>query len=283
MSKREISAEKIELLVEELCTKANTEIREDVKDALDAAYSSEDEGSISEKMIKVLQDNAHVAKDEKLPLCQDTGMVGVFIEMGDDVVINDGGINEAVNLGVERAYRDNFFRKSVVADPLTRENTGTNTPAIIHIDMVEGDKIKISVMPKGFGSENKGQIKMFNPTAGRDEIVNFCVETVKAAGPDACPPYVLGIGIGGTMEYAAFMSKKSLLRQIDQSSPKPHVAEMEHLIKDGANVLNVGVMGLGGKVTVLGVNIETFPTHIAGLPVAVNICCHALRSATGVI
>ena len=283
MNKREISSGKIEQLVEELCIKANTELREDVKTALDAAYSSEGEGTISEKMMKVLQKNASIAEQEKLPLCQDTGMVCVFIEIGKEVVIVDDGINEAVDQGVERAYRDNFFRKSVVADPLTRENTGTNTPAITHIDIVEGDKVKVSVMPKGFGSENKGRIKMFNPTAQRDEIVEFCVETVKDAGPDACPPYVLGIGVGGTMEHCAFLAKKALLRKIDQSSPKPHIAEMEHLIKEQSNALSVGVMGLGGKTTVLGVNIETFPTHIAGLPVAINICCHALRSATGVI
>lgn len=283
MSKREISVEMIEKKVEELCVKANTELREDVRDAIDLAYSEEAQGSISEKMMKVLQDNARVAKKEKLPLCQDTGMVCVFVELGNEVDIADDGINEAIDRGVERAYRDNFFRNSVVADPVTRGNTGTNTPAITHIEIVEGDRMRISVMPKGFGSENKGQIKMFNPTAQRDEIVDFCVEVVNEAGPDACPPFVLGVGIGGTMEHAAFIAKKALLREIGQSNPKPHIAEMEHLIKDKANALGVGVMGLGGKVTVLGVNIETFPTHIAGLPVAVNMCCHALRSATGVI
>jgi fumarate hydratase subunit alpha len=230
-------------------------------------------------MLKVLVDNAKMAEDKKIPLCQDTGLVVVLLNIGRDVVLSGGDVKEAVNEGVKEAYKEGFFRNSVVEDPLMRKNTGTNTPAAIHIDIVDGKNVEILVMPKGFGSENKSRLVMMNPTARPEEIIDFCVETVKMAGPDACPPYVLGVGIGGTMDTCAYMAKKALFRPLSERNPKPHIEDLEKRIKEKANELGIGVMGLGGGSTVMGVNIEAGPTHIAGLPVAVNVGCHALRSA----
>jgi len=280
---RVVRSSEIENTVRELCLKANTELRPDVLEALRSVYDREKEGSISKKMLGALLANASVAAGEKLALCQDTGMVAVFIQMGGNVTVSGGNLLEAVNRGVEKAYVEGFFRKSVVDDPLIRKNTGTNTPAIIHLDIVEGDNIDISVMPKGFGSENKSRTAMLNPTCKAEEIADFCVETVKLAGPDACPPYILGIGVGGTLESCALAAKKALLRPITEKNPKPHVAELEKMIFEQANSLDIGVMGLGGHSTVMGVNVEFIPTHIAGCPVAVNMCCHSLRSASAVL
>ena len=283
MTVRRISAEDIEKTVQRLCVKANTVLREDVLTALKNFYEGEKEGTLSKTMLGVLIENAKIAAEESMPLCQDTGLLTVFIEMGKDVIITDGGVVDVVNKGVEKAYKENFFRKSVVEDPLVRNNTGTNTPAVVHIDVTDGDKLAVSVMPKGFGAENKSRMVMLNPTCGAEEIIDFCVETVKIAGPDACPPYIIGVGIGGTMEECALLAKKALLRDITRSNPKPHIAELEQEIQKRGNGLDIGVMGLGGLTTVMGVNIEEAPTHIAGLPVAVNISCHALRSASAVI
>ncbi len=283
MSGGMIMVSDIEKTVEKLCIEANTVLRPDVLEALKESCRKEEEGSLSKKMLGVLLSNARIAKEKGLPLCQDTGIAAVFIDMGRDVVVNEGDIILAVNNGVEKAYKEGYFRKSVVEDPILRNNTGTNTPAVIHVDIVEGDRMSISVMPKGFGSENKSRIKMMNPTCGPDDIVDFCVEAVRKAGPDACPPYVLGIGLGGTIEWCAYLAKKALLRPVNSEHPKPHIAEMERRIKEKANTLEIGVMGLGGLTTVMGVNIEEASTHIAGLPVAVNISCHALRSASAVI
>lgn len=280
MSGRVIEATDIEKTVEKLCVEANTVLRPDVLKALEEAHALEEKGSQSERMLGVLLENAKIAKDTGLPICQDTGMVSVFIDMGKEVVVEGGNIFQAVDEGVERSYEKNFFRKSVVDDPILRNNTGTNTPAITHVDLVPGDHIKISVLPKGFGCENKSRLVMLNPTCGQDEIVEFCVDTVRMSGPDACPPYVLGIGLGGTAEKCAYLAKKALLRPVGSENPKEHIAKIEREIKQKANALNVGVMGLGGKTTVMQVSIEEFPTHIAGLPVAVNISCNALRSAT---
>ncbi len=280
MSGRTVKASDIEKAVAKICLEANTVLREDVLAALEEAYRGSEKESGPAAMLEVLVENAKIAKKTKLPICQDTGMAAVFVELGRDVVVSDGNIFQAIDAGVEKAYKEGFFRKSVVADPILRDNTGTNTPAMVHIDPVEGDKITISVMPKGFGSENKSAIAMLNPTSTPKDIIDFCVGTVKKAGPDACPPYVLGIGIGGTMEMCAFLAKKALLRPIDKANAKSHIAKLEEEIKVGANELKIGTMGLGGDHTVIGVNIETAPTHIAGLPVAVNISCHALRSAS---
>ena len=268
--------------MDELCIKANTVLRVDVLEGLKGAYEKEKGGTASKEMLGILLENAEIAKKESLPLCQDTGLAAVFVELGSDVVV-DGNIIDAVNEGIEKAYREGNFRKSVVDDPIIRKNTGTNTPGVIHVDIVKGDKLKISVMPKGFGSENKSRMVMLNPTSTDEDVIAFCVETVKKAGPDACPPYVLGIGIGGTMDQCALMAKKALLRPLHSSNPKSHINEIETKIEERSNALKIGVMGLGGESTVLGVNIEEVPTHIAGLPVAVNVACHALRSASAEI
>jgi len=283
MTRREIKASEIERTVKTLCIKANTVLRRDVLAAMEEACRKEKEGSLAKRMMEVLLENARIAEKKSIPICQDTGMVTVFIEMGKDAVICDGSLPEAIDSGVRTAYEEGFFRKSVVGDPLVRNNTGTNTPAVIHLDIVDGDKLNVSVIPKGFGSENKSRLAMLSPTGVRDGVIDFCVETVKKAGPDACPPYVPGVGLGGTMESCALLAKKALLRQITESNPKAHIAELERAIKEKANALGIGVMGLGGPATVMGVNIEEFPTHIAGCPVAVNLSCYALRSASGTI
>lgn len=279
---REISVRKVEEVVEDLFVKANIELRKDVLSALEELYAEEGQDK-AKRMLKVLIDNANIASGENIPICQDTGMSLVFLNIGSEVVFTGGSLNDAINSGVEKAYDKAHLRKSVVADPLLRDNTGTNTPALTHIEITGGDKLEITVMPKGFGSENKGMIKMLNPTAGKEGIIDFCVETVKKAGPDACPPYILGIGIGGTMETCTFLAKKALIREVKSINSKKHIADLEKEIKEKVSALEIGVMGLGGKSTVLGVNIETAPTHIAGLPVAINISCHALRSARAVI
>ncbi|MFH1847467.1 MAG: fumarate hydratase [Candidatus Omnitrophota bacterium] len=280
---RNIKTKDIERIVEKLCVKANMILRKDVLNEIERLFSGEKAGSLSKKMLGVLIENAGIARSQNVPLCQDTGMVVVFIELGEDVRIYGGYLYEAVNNGVKKAYIEKGLRKSVVDDPIRRNNTGTNTPAIIHIDITKGEKLGITVMPKGFGSENKSSIAMLNPTCSVDDIAAFCVNVVKKAGPDACPPYVLGVGIGGTMDYCALLAKKALLRPINKDNSKVYISDLEKKIKDRANDLNIGVMGLGGKTTVLGVNIETAPTHIAGMPVAVNLSCHALRSARAVM
>ena len=282
MSIRYVDAEVVKNTVRELCVQANTILRPDVLEAIKKLHRSETL-PLAAKMLEVLIQNADIAHRDTLPLCQDTGMVTVFMTIGCDVVVRGVNITESVNEGVAAAYREGHFRKSIVADPLLRVNTGTNTPAVVHIDVTDGDKVEIAVMPKGFGSENKGRMVMLNPTAGSEEIVNFCVETVRLAGPDACPPYILGVGLGGTMEQCAGLAKKALLRPLSSVSAKPHIAELERKIKVKTNELEIGVMGLGGASTVMAVLVAEAPTHIAGLPMAVNLSCHALRSASAVI
>ncbi len=280
---RRISERQIQDTVKALFIKANNVLRPDVFLALNAARRREKVGTVSAKMMSMLVENARIAREESIPICQDTGMATVFLEIGMDVDTSGIDVVSAVNKGVARAYKEGFFRQSVVKDPILRGNTRDNTPAMVHIDMVKGSKIGIHVMPKGFGSENKSRSVMLNPTAGVGKIFDFCVDTVKMAGPDACPPYVLGIGIGGTAEVCALLAKKALLRPINKRNKEKHLAKLERMIAAKANRLGIGVMGLGGKTTVLGVNIEACPTHIAGLPVAVNVSCHALRSASAII
>ncbi|MGB2661042.1 MAG: fumarate hydratase [Candidatus Omnitrophota bacterium] len=283
MSVRKINVGEIKQTVKALLLKANIELRSDVLQALEELYRKEEGGTQAKNMLGILVENANIAREKRIPICQDTGLAVVFLNIGGNVVLDGGDIKAAVNEGVEEAYKEGSFRNSVVEDPITRKNTGTNAPASIHIDIVEGDNIEISVMPKGFGSENKSRLIMMNPTADSEKIVDFCVETVKIAGPDACPPYVLGVGIGGTMESCALLAKKALFRPINESNPKPHLAELEKKIKEKCNALGIGVMGLGGGSTVMGVGVEAGPTHIAGLPVAVNVGCHALRSASTIL
>jgi fumarate hydratase subunit alpha len=279
---REISVQKIKEIVTDLCLKANYELRKDVLKALKASLKKE-KSARSANMIKAIIENAKVAKKKRIAICQDTGFVSVYVELGSSVVLSGGDLADAINKGVEEAYKKGYLRKSVVNSPFIRKNTLTNTPALIHVDLVEGDRVKITVSPKGFGSENKSSIKMFKPTASWEQVKEFILDAVKKAGPDACPPVILGIGIGGTFDHAAYMAKKALLRHLGGRNPKRYLNVLEKELLRSINALNIGPMGMGGKTTVLGVNIEEFPTHIAGLPVAVSVSCHATRSAEKIL
>lgn len=274
---REIDAKKIRETVAELCLKANFELRPDILRALKSALKKETNAR-ARNMLKAIIENARLAKKKRMAICQDTGLVSIYLEIGSDCLIK-GDLEDALNKGVEDAYKKGYLRKSVVGDSLIRKNTNTNTPCIVVTNIVKGDRIKITVSPKGFGSENKSAIKMLKPTASENQIIDFVLDVVKNAGPDACPPLVLGIGIGGTFDYAAALSKKALLRPIETKNTKKHFRALEKDILKAVNSSGIGPMGLGGKTTVLGVNIEEFPTHIAGLPVAVSVSCHATRSA----
>ncbi len=254
-------------------------MRKDVLSALKSAYQKET-NSRAKEMLKTIIENADIAKKEKLAICQDTGLPVVFAEIGQNVRII-GDLNKAINKGIDLGYKNAYLRNSVIGDPLLRGKS-KYSPAVIHIDLVKGNKLKLTVLPKGFGCENKSQMKMFNPTAGIKEIKDFIVKVVKDAGPDACPPYVVGIGIGGTADLATLLAKKALIKKLNAKRYSLYAKLEKDLLKH-INKLNIGPMGLGGKTTALAVNIETYPTHIAGLPVAVNISCHALRSATKII
>lgn len=275
---REIEVNEIIDAVRELCIKANCVLNDDVYNALEAAKNTE-KSPIGKEILCQLTDNADIAKNENVPICQDTGMAIVFVELGQEVHINGGLLTDAINEGVRRGYRDGYLRKSVVSDPFIRENTKDNTPAIIHYDIVEGDKIKIIVAPKGFGSENMSKIYMLKPSAGIEGAKDAIVQAVDEAGPNPCPPMVVGVGVGGNFEMAALLAKKALLRPIGSHSDKPHLREMEEELLQRMNSLGIGPQGLGGVTTVLGVNVESFPTHIAGMPISVNISCHVTRHA----
>ena len=273
---RSIKVQTIERAIERLCLKANFYLRPDVVTGLKRALRIET-SPLGKEILKMIIENQVIACREKIPLCQDTGMVVVFLEIGQGVKITGGNFEKAVNRGVSRAYLKGYLRSSIVRDPLIRINTGDNTPAVIHTRIVPGSRIKIYVAPKGFGSENAGSLHMFKPTAAQNEIIDYMVAAVARAGGGACPPFILGIGIGGTMEKASLLSKEALLRPIDRPNPERHLARLERKILEKINGLGLGPMGLGGKVTALGVNILTFPTHLAGLPVALTIACHSLR------
>ena len=275
---REIEVNEIIDAVRELCIKANCVLNDEVYNALEAAKNT-DKSPIGKEILCQLIDNADIAKNENVPICQDTGMAIVFVELGQEVHIKGGLLTDAINEGVRRGYRDGYLRKSVVSDPFIRENTKDNTPAIIHYDIVEGDKIKIIVAPKGFGSENMSKIYMLKPSAGIEGAKDAIVQAVDEAGPNPCPPMVVGVGVGGNFEMAALLAKKALLRPIGSHSDKPHLREMEEELLQRMNSLGIGPQGLGGVTTVLGVNVESFPTHIAGMPIAVNISCHVTRHA----
>ena len=223
------------------------------------------------------------AKDEHVAICQDTGMAIIFLEVGQDVHFVGGSLQDAINLGVADGYTRGYLRKSIVGDPIERVNTNDNTPAIVHTTIVQGDKVKIDVCPKGFGSENMSALKMFTPSATNDDIINFVVDTISKAGSNPCPPIVVGVGIGGNFEYSAYLAKKALCRDVSVRNPKPLYAELEQKMLDGINALGIGPQGFGGTVTALAVNIEEYPTHIAGLPVAVNVGCHVTRHATAIL
>lgn len=275
---REIDAKKIKKAVSDLCIEANVSLREDILSALKKALRAERDPN-AKGILKEIIDNAKTARDEKLPICQDTGMAVVYCDIGQELLITGGRFEDAVNEGARDGYRKGYLRKSVVASPLERENTQTNAPCVIHSRIVPGSRMKITVSPKGFGSENKSALAMFKPTASFDEIKSFIIETVKKSGAGACPPLVLGVGMGGTFEKAAQLAKRALLCPVDKKNTDRHLERMEKKLLDDINRSGIGPMGLGGKTTALGVNILEFPTHIAGLPVAVCVSCHATRSA----
>ncbi len=275
---REIDSKRITEEVKRMCMEVNTHLSEDVSDALEAAAGRED-SPIGQRILGQLQENLQIAGEEKIPICQDTGMAVVFIRMGQDVHVS-GSIEDAVNEGVRQGYEEGYLRKSVVGDPIERVNTKDNTPAVIHYEVVSGDEFEITLAPKGFGSENMSVLKMLKPADGIEGVKQVILDAVAAAGPNACPPVVIGVGIGGTFEKCALLAKKALTRKLDSESPIPWVRELEQEMLDKINALGVGPGGLGGSVTALGLNVETYPTHIAGLPVAVNICCHVNRHIT---
>ena len=280
MEPRKITCGEITAAVKKLFIDCNYFIGEDILCALRSAKESE-ESPVGKSVLDQIIENDILAAKEELPLCQDTGMAVLFVEYGDKVFVTDGSFDDAVNEGVRRAYRDGYLRKSVVSDPVfDRVNTKDNTPAIIHTKIVRGDKIKITAGGKGFGSENMSAIKMLTPSYGAEGVKKFILDTVRAAGPNPCPPIVVGVGIGGTFERAAQLAKKATFRPVDTENQDKRYAEMERELLTEINKMGFGPAGLGGNTTAIGVNIETSPTHIAGMPVAVNICCHAARHAS---
>ncbi len=275
---REIDVKKVTETVAEMCIEANHFLTPDMKEALNRAADRE-KAPLGKKVLEQLQDNLKIAGEDMIPICQDTGMAVLFVEVGQEVHFAGGDLEEALQEGVRRGYTDGFLRKSVVRDPLDRVNTGDNTPAVIHYSIVSGDKVKITFAPKGFGSENMSRIFMLKPADGIAGVKKAILAAVHDAGPNACPPMVIGVGIGGTFEKCAILSKKALTRPLDHPSEIPYVRELEQEMLEKINRSGIGPGGLGGSTTALAVNIETYPTHIAGLPVAVNICCHVNRHA----
>lgn len=279
---REVNVNEIINTVKELCIKANKVLPDDLADCIKCGLDNETK-ELPKSIMGDIVKNLDCAAELDIPICQDTGMAIVFAEIGQEVHIVGGGFEEAVNEGVSRGYTEGLLRKSVVSDPLERVNTNDNTPAVIHTRLVPGDKITLTVAPKGFGSENMSRIKMFTPSATKEDIMDFVIETVIIAGGNPCPPIVLGVGIGGSFEQCAYLAKKALCRCVSVRNEKPLYAEMEKELLKRVNETNVGPQGFGGKTTALAVNIETAPTHIAGLPVAVNVGCHVTRHASAEI
>jgi fumarate hydratase subunit alpha len=275
---REIKVSQITEAIRKLCIDANYYLGSDIKNRLIKSHDEED-WDIAKGILNKILVNADIAKNEEMPMCQDTGVACVFIEIGQEVQVVGGALEDAINEGVRQGYKDGYLRKSVVKDPLDRVNTKDNTPAMIYYNIVPGDKLKITVAPKGFGSENMSQIKMLKPSDGLQGVKDFIIKVVKEAGPNPCPPIIVGVGIGGTFDKAATIAKKALIRSIDVRNENPFYAELEEELVTIINELGIGPQGFGGKTTALAVNIETYPTHIAGLPVAVNINCHATRHA----
>lgn len=273
---RTINTDKITETIKEMCMQVNVCLSDDVKEALLSGKEKE-ESPIGRQILNQLEENMEIAKESRIPICQDTGMTVVFLKIGQDVHIEGGYIEDAVNEGIRQGYEQGYLRKSVVGDPLIRENTKDNTPGVIHYEIIPGDKIEITVAPKGFGSENMSRLFMLKPADGIEGVKKAILESVEAAGPNACPPMVIGVGIGGTFEKCAILAKKALTRDLNSHSPIPYIKELEEEMLEQVNKLGIGPGGLGGRVTAIGLNIETYPTHIAGLPVAVNICCHVNR------
>lgn len=279
---RTINVDEITKNIKEMCIEANHYLSSDMKDAVKEAAATE-KSPLGKKILEQLETNLEIADKDMIPICQDTGMAVIFIKIGQDVHFEGGVLEDAINEGVRQGYVEGYLRKSVVGDPLIRENTKDNTPAIIHYEMVSGDKVEITVAPKGFGSENMSRVFMLKPADGIEGVKDAIITAVKDAGPNACPPMVIGVGIGGTFEKCAIMAKKALTRDINKRSEIPYVKEMEEELLDRVNKTGIGPGGLGGITTALAVNINTYPTHIAGLPVAVNICCHVNRHAVRTI
>lgn len=279
---RTISTDEIIKNIKEMCIEANYYLSDDMKDKIDHACQVE-ESPLGRQILSQLEENMQIAESSQIPICQDTGMAVVFLKIGQDVHIEGMNLEDAVNEGIRQGYVEGYLRKSVVGDPLLRENTKDNTPGIIHYEIVPGENIDITVAPKGFGSENMSRVYMLKPADGIDGVKDAVLDAVKLAGPNACPPVVVGVGVGGTFEKCALLAKKALTRDIDSENSIEYVAELEKELLNEINKLNIGPGGLGGNVTALGVNIETYPTHIAGLPVAVNMCCHVNRHKKRVI
>ena len=279
---REIDVSRITEVVERLSIEANVHLPEDVKCAIRCSRACED-GAIAKGVLDNIIENFEIADRENVPICQDTGMACVFLEIGQDVHFVGGNLREAVDEGVRRGYDKGYLRKSVVADPIRRGNTGDNTPAMLYTEIVPGENVTITVGPKGFGSENMSMIRMFKPSAGLQGIKDFIIEAVETAGPNPCPPMVIGVGIGGTFDKAALLAKKALMRPVDSSHPDPFYADLEKEMLEKINTLGIGPQGFGGKTTALALNIETLPTHIAGMPCAININCHVTRHKTEVL
>lgn len=279
---REVNVSIITDNIKEMCIEANHFLTDDMKNVFENAVKNE-ESAIGKQVLGQLEENLKVAGEDMIPICQDTGMAVVFINVGQDVHLIGGDITDAINEGVRRGYVEGYLRKSVVKDPIYRENTKDNTPAVIHFNIVPGDKVDITVAPKGFGSENMSRVFMLKPADGIEGVKEAILTAVKDAGPNACPPMVVGVGIGGTFEKCAYLAKKALTRDLNEESPVEYVRNLEKEMLEKINKLGIGPGGLGGTQTALAINIETYPTHIAGLPVAVNICCHVNRHSHRVI
>lgn len=279
---RTIDVAEIKENIKEMCIEANHFLAQDMDAAMKTAADSE-QSSLGRQILCQLQDNLKIAGEDMIPICQDTGMAVIFLEIGQDVHFTGGILEDAINEGVRAGYIEGYLRKSVVKDPLIRENTKDNTPAVIHYEMVRGEQVKITVAPKGFGSENMSRVFMLKPADGIEGVKDAILTAVKDAGPNACPPMVIGVGIGGTFEKCALMAKKALIRPVDKRSDIPYVKELEEEMLEKINKTGIGPGGLGGTTTALAVNINTYPTHIAGLPVGVNICCHVNRHAVRIV
>jgi fumarate hydratase subunit alpha len=273
---RNIDSGEITTAVEKMCQDANYYLGDDMIKAITKAVDVE-ESPLGKEILNQILENAKIAKNEQMPLCQDTGLTAVFVEIGNDVHVDGAGLEEAIQEGIRRGYEEGYLRKSIVEDPLRRKNTGDNTPGVISTRIVDGDKIKITILPKGGGSENMSAIKMLKPSDGEDGAKDFIVETIKIAGGNPCPPIIVGVGIGGSFDKCAYLAKKSLLREVGSVHPDPYYAEMEKELLEKINNIGIGPQGLGGRITALAVHIEAHPCHIASMPVAVNTQCHSAR------
>lgn len=279
---REISVKEIISRVKDICIEANYDLGEDVEQALKEGYKKEESPTSKETLSQILE-NVQIAKQGEFPLCQDTGFAVVFVDMGDQVFVKDGNLFDAINEGVRQGYKEGYLRKSILGDPIERKNTGDNTPAVIHMNVVKGDKLKIIVAPKGGGSENMSEVKMMKPSDGVEGVKEFVIDMVRRSGSNPCPPIIVGVGIGGTFEKCAEMAKRALLREVGERNPNPFYAKLEEELLERVNKLGIGPQGFGGRVTALDVHVETYPCHIASFPAAVNIQCHAARHKEAVI